>query len=376
MIRKITLLGLSFFAMCWQVALSQQANFTIDPGNSICVNECIVLNDISTSPVNITNWVWSITSTVLDIPTIPNPNDQQPGDICFTSPGVFSIQLDITDANGNVSNANVQLTVVSCPGSISAGFTVQETVCVGDCIVANDTSQGTPTSWNWSLDVTPITAAFILNPVDQNPTICFETVTADPIGIELKVTDVDGKVSKFTKQITVIDIPTVVGSIDTIVELGDPAFLSAVATSPIKLNYQWEPSETATNAKGLATNVYPIETTSYVIRVEDTYGCFAEDTVKVYLNFLPQIGVPTAFSPNGDGKNDLLVVEGLALDICIFKIYNRYGKQIFESTVQKNGWDGNFRGKAVGAGVFYWTLEYEFNTGQAGTLSGNTTLVR
>ncbi|MFK8036743.1 MAG: gliding motility-associated C-terminal domain-containing protein [Crocinitomicaceae bacterium] len=376
MLRKITLIGLSFFSLCWQMAFSQQANFIIDQGNSICVNECITVSDLSMSPVNITNWVWSITSTVLDIPSIPNPNNQVPGDICFTSPGVFNIQLNITDVNGNVSNANVQLTVVSCPGSISAGFTIQETVCVGDCIIANDTSQGSPQAWNWSLNVLPVNAAYIVNSVDQNPTICFTSTTAAPIGIELKVTDVNGKVSKFTKQITVIDVPTVVASIDTIVELGDPAFLSATATSPTKLNYQWEPSQTATNPRGLTTNVYPIETTSYSIKVENSYGCSAEDSVIVYLNFQPKIGVSSAFSPNGDGKNDLLLVEGLALEVCIFKVYNRWGDKIFESTVQKNGWDGNYKGKAESPGVYYWTLEYGFNNGQEGTLSGNTTLIR
>lgn len=374
MIRKIVLLGLSFFAMCWQLAFSQQANFTIDQGNNICVNECITITDISTSPVNIVTWTWSIQSTSLDIPTIPNPNSQDPGTICFGSPGVYTIFLAIVDANNNNNQANTSLTVVSCPGSISAGFIVQETACVNECITVTDTSEGTPVSWNWVLDVTPVSAAFIVNPTEQNAEICFLETTANPIGIELTVANADGKISKFTKQITVVPNPTVFVSSDTIVDLGDPAILGAISTGAS--SYQWSPDVTLTNPKGLTTFAYPIETTSYVIRAEDGNGCFAEDTVKVYLNFLPQIGVPTAFSPNADGKNDLLVVEGLALDICIFKIYNRYGKQVFESTVQKNGWDGNYKGKAEGPGVFYWTLEYEFNTGQAGTLSGNTTLVR
>jgi gliding motility-associated-like protein len=96
----------------------------------------------------------------------------------------------------------------------------------------------------------------------------------------------------------------------------------------------------------------------------------------VYLNFKPKIGIPSAFSPNGDGNNDVLAVEGQALDVCNLKVYNRYGIQIFESSNQKNGWDGNSKGRRESPGVYYWTLEYEFNTGKNGTLSGNTTLIR
>ena len=381
MIKKVTLLVFAMFAMCWQIAISQTANFTIDQGNNICVNECITITDNSTSPVNITNWSWSITSTNVNIPVIPNPMDQDPGTICFSEPGTFLIDLTITDANGDVANANVQLAVVVCSGSIAAGFISKSTVCEDECITMIDTSQGTPVSWEWT--VSPLTAVFPGTSNEQNPTFCFlNATTTDPIEVELTVTNADGKFSKFTKQVNVVPNPTVAAKVgtnataskDTIIELGNPAVLSAVSTGASK--YSWEPDVTVTNPKVLTTFAYPDETTDYVIRVEDGNGCFAKDTVRVYLNFIPNIGVPTAFSPNGDGKNDLLAVNGLALTKCIFKVYNRYGIQVFESTVQKNGWDGNYKGKPENPGVFHWTLDYEFNTGKSGILSGNTTLVR
>lgn len=381
MLKKLTLLGFAMFAMCWQIALSQTANFTIDQGNTICVNECITITDLSTSPVNITNWDWVITSTCPSIPVIPNPAGQDPGTICFSEPCTYLIELSITDANGNVANANVQLNVVVCPGSLSAGFSSKSTVCENECMTMTDTTQGTPTSWQW--DVTPVTATIPGSSTDQHPTFCFlNATTNDPVEVELTVTNADGKISKFTKQIDVAANPTVIATIgtggsatkDTIIELGYPAILHATAMGASK--YLWEPSSSVTNPKALSTFAYPDLTTEYIVTARDGNGCFAKDTVKVFLNFIPQIGVPTAFTPNGDGKNDLLAVNGLALTTCIFKVYNRYGIQVFESTVQKNGWDGNFKGKPEDPGVFHWTLEYVFNTGKRGVLSGNTTLVR
>lgn len=369
MLKKISALGLTMLLICWQVALSQTADFDIDQPTPICVNECITLTDNSTSPVNITTWTWTVTP--MNGVTIDNPNDQNPGNICFAQSGNFLIQLAIEDANGNVANANKQIDVVVCSGSLSAGFRGPSTVCLDECVTFTDTSVGTPTTYNWVF--IPASSVIPGTSTEPNPTICFIDESVD-VTVELEVMNADGKISKTTKQIVVVPNPTVFASQDTIIELGSPAIVSAVATNGNK--YRWEPSTSVVNPKVLTTFVYPEETTDYSITVSDGNGCTATDTVRIFLNFIPEIGVPTAFSPNGDGKNDLLVVKGMALSKCIFKVYNRYGIQIFESDEQKNGWDGNYRGKPEDPGVFYWTLDYEFNTGKSGTLSGNTTLVR
>ncbi|MFK8044488.1 MAG: gliding motility-associated C-terminal domain-containing protein [Crocinitomicaceae bacterium] len=387
MLKRIALLGLAMIAINLQVALSQNASFTIDQGTTICVNECITITDNSTSTVNINAWAWSITGPI-PIPSIPDPGAQDPTPeingnqtaICFSETGTYLIELQITDANGNVANANTQVNVVVCPGSINAGFIGPSSVCLGDCIALRDTSEGVPVNWQWDINaLAGVNAVFLPDGLTQsnlqNPEICFYSITGtDPITIELTVTNADGKVSKATKQVNVVEIPTVTASLDTIVELGNPAIIGATQTGASK--FRWEPSETVVNPKSLTTFAYPVETTDYVITVEDGNGCAASDTVKIYLNFIPNIGVPSAFSPNGDGKNDLLVVKGLGLTKCIFKVHNRYGIGIYESTVQKNGWDGNIKGKPATPGVYYWTLEYEFISGKSGTLSGNTTLVR
>jgi gliding motility-associated-like protein len=87
------------------------------------------------------------------------------------------------------------------------------------------------------------------------------------------------------------------------------------------------------------------------------------------------VSVPTAFSPNGDNNNDLLMVLGdiKKLD---FEIYNRWGQLVFKTTDQSVGWDGNFNGKPLNAGVFAYRLSGILPNGDAITKRGNITLVK
>jgi gliding motility-associated-like protein len=98
--------------------------------------------------------------------------------------------------------------------------------------------------------------------------------------------------------------------------------------------------------------------------------------VSVKVNFIEGIGVPTAFSPNGDGNNDVLYVKGVGITKMNFKVYNKYGEKVFETQEQRIGWDGTYLGRNENPGVFVWVLEYSFVNGSGGIQKGNTTLVR
>jgi gliding motility-associated-like protein len=94
--------------------------------------------------------------------------------------------------------------------------------------------------------------------------------------------------------------------------------------------------------------------------------------------------VPTAFSPNNDLTNDLLVVHGISKQvrqIVTFKIFDRWGEQIyedqnFEVNQPDRGWDGQFLGQPSDPGVYVWLLEAEYLDGHREKLKGDVTLVR
>ena len=86
--------------------------------------------------------------------------------------------------------------------------------------------------------------------------------------------------------------------------------------------------------------------------------------------------LPTAFSPNHDGLNDVLYVRGNGIRDIAFSIYNRWGEKVFESHKISDGWDGTFKGKPLGSAVFVYRLELIFTNGDHTTSKGNVTLIR
>ena len=90
----------------------------------------------------------------------------------------------------------------------------------------------------------------------------------------------------------------------------------------------------------------PTTTTEYQLLVTDANGCTDSDEVLVEVEYILDIVLPNAFTPNGDGKNDtyrpVLLGGGTLID---FTIFNRYGEAVFHSTDLSNGWDGTINGK-------------------------------
>ncbi len=86
--------------------------------------------------------------------------------------------------------------------------------------------------------------------------------------------------------------------------------------------------------------------------------------------------VPSAFSPNGDGQNDILYVRGAAIETFTFRLYNRWGQLIFETSDQKKGWDGTWNGKPQEADAYAYTLTASFIDGSTLNKSGHITLLR
>lgn len=120
--------------------------------------------------------------------------------------------------------------------------------------------------------------------------------------------------------------------------------------------------------------------TQYVVTqvVQNTFNCSDTSIKKVYV--LPNcfIDIPSGFTPNGDGLNDYLyplnAFKALNLN---FKIYNRYGQVIYESTDWQKKWDGRVKGELQPSGTYVWTLDYTHkDTGLTYHLKGTTVLIR
>ncbi|HXB40481.1 MAG TPA: gliding motility-associated C-terminal domain-containing protein [Bacteroidia bacterium] len=121
----------------------------------------------------------------------------------------------------------------------------------------------------------------------------------------------------------------------------------------------------------------PSQTTAYYLTVTDVNGCKSTDSMVVYVDLkCYDPFIPTAFSPNADGKNDVLYVRSNCLENFTFKVFDRWGEKVFESSTLNFGWDGTFRNTPVNAGVFVWILEGFLSNGKEVKKHGSTTVIR
>jgi gliding motility-associated-like protein len=105
-------------------------------------------------------------------------------------------------------------------------------------------------------------------------------------------------------------------------------------------------------------------------------GCTDTLTYKLHVAFDSKIFVPNAFTPNGDGDNDVFRAIGWNLKTIHMHIYNRWGEQIFESNGLNDGWDGTYKGQNAIEGVYMYKIEAEALDGENYYLNGSVTVLR
>ncbi len=121
----------------------------------------------------------------------------------------------------------------------------------------------------------------------------------------------------------------------------------------------------------LRTGIYTVCLTGW-----NSGGCIATTCQQVEAEARIGIEVPTAFSPNGDGKNDVLWVRGNGIETLYFVVYNRWGQKVFEANDVSQGWDGNHKGTPVEAEALAYMLTATFIDGSTISRQGNLTIVR
>lgn len=170
--------------------------------------------------------------------------------------------------------------------------------------------------------------------------------------------------------------------LNQIINLGDSVRLEAIANFVPAL-LTWQPAGLLSRPDSLISYAYPQETVWFQLTAEDANGCVVSDQVLVTVNEQVAVYIPSAFSPDQDGANDILYVfagAGVA-EVKRFQIYDRWGNQLFadgpfQPNDPRHGWDGNFQGRPMNAAVYVYYAEVLLSTGKVVLLKGDVTLVR
>lgn len=163
---------------------------------------------------------------------------------------------------------------------------------------------------------------------------------------------------------------------DTSIFIGE--IVSQDATAGERYTYQWTPPEGLSCDDCPTPNAQPLSTRTYIVTIKDNYGCFlVKDTVEIEVIEIYSLDVPKAFSPNGDGVNDVIFPKGWGLkDLLSFKIYNRFGELVFETSDFDVGWDGTYRGQIQNIETYIYTVEAVTFGNRILSKKGNISLLR
>jgi gliding motility-associated-like protein len=155
--------------------------------------------------------------------------------------------------------------------------------------------------------------------------------------------------------IRVLDLPDVDAGPDTIVNVGQSIRLNATGAS----RYVWFPRDGLDNDSIPNPIAAPLETTTYIVRGTDPAGCTSVDTmvVRVATDLANVLRVVDIITPDGDGRNDVLHVDGLeSFPENTVIIFNRWGQEILQRRNYRNNWDGTIDGKVIPNGVYFYLI--------------------
>ncbi|MDQ0108374.1 gliding motility-associated-like protein [Chitinophaga terrae (ex Kim and Jung 2007)] len=284
----------------------------------------------------------------------------------YTIPGPRSIQLTVTSDRGCSGSAVRNILFSSTPDVTGAGIDA----CLGTPNAfrgTNQTSNIHLSAWKWDFGDGGSSLGQTASHVYADTGVYHASL----YGIST-----EGCLSP------VVDVPVRVTSVharagkDTIIAAGQPLQLQAGWLND-RVTYQWSP------ATGLNDpfSDHPVA----VLQRDQTYrltlispeGCTDTDdvTVKVYKG--PEFYVPNAFTPNGDGKNDVFrVIAPGVPKLDFFCIWNRWGQEIYRSNDLPGGWDGKIQGQPAPADTYVWMVQGVDYTGRKFSRKGFVTLIR
>ena len=265
----------------------------------------------------------------------------------------------------------------------SATAYIKENICEGDTVVlALSTHTGNSDSYNWNFDgATVITAS---SNSGGPYMIAFHDTGIHVITLQSFSTEgCKGLVTKDTVRVHALPDATIITTdMSRTICLEDSVWLRCRDEDHSK-SYRWRPDHFFHNNNH--SSIWgKIETEGYVtVTVTDAFGCTATDSIKFTPEACCTVAFPLAFTPNGDGRNDVFrpIFDGYHR-FHSFRIANRWGQTVFESTNSTAAsWDGTYAGIPQDMGVYFYFIIYDCDdNGKTGnkerTARGEVTLIR
>lgn len=157
---------------------------------------------------------------------------------------------------------------------------------------------------------------------------------------------------------------------DTLIAAGHSVVLSASGANL----YRWQPEQWLDDPRSANPEATPEAPITYTVTGYNKYGCKASKSVRIDIN--EGLFIPNAFSPNGDGINDEFKIGNYGYQkLEEFRIFNRWGQEVFYTTDPGKGWGGNYNSKQADMGTYHYYIRLLNPKGAVQTLKGSLTLI-
>lgn len=326
--------------------LDPMLNVIIDNEEGICPGDTAYLNVVNQGA---SDYSWSPTNYMTDV-TVFNPG--------FYPPDTTLYVLRVSNYC-YTKNDSVVINIWPLPSMILEDA---DSICYGQ---AKQLNVSGAQSYLWDADPA------LTNTATATPTVVptvstFYFVTG---------TNNYGCVNRDSIWVEAMPLPYTEAGNDTVIWRETPAVLSGVTDAG---SFFWNPETGLESPKLLTTTANILSTQVYYLYTTSDFGCSNYDSIVVNVKTVTILNLPTAFSPNGDGINDVFhIINWLNIDrLKDFSVYNRWGEKVFSTADIYEGWDGTFRNTKQPMSTYVWLVTALSKDGVEILRKGNVTLVR
>lgn len=295
-------------------------------------------------------------------------NLANPGMHNYATGGTYVVTLTLTDTNACNSPSVFTQNVDFTSSIVTSDFTMPDSICMPALVNFLDQSSNA-TTWNWAFgDGNSST--------QTNPSHTYNTVGNYTVYLISGNPNTCNKFDTSSQSISIF--PSPIADFNWAPNPPTPNTPNSFTNLSIgATKYLWDFGDGTTDSVTNPIHIYEKDGTYNVcLTATNQYGCIDTVCKAVRGMVIPLVDVPTGFTPNGDGINDIVYVKGYGIEKMTFRIFNRWGEKIFESTNKSVGWDGRYKNVMQEMEVYGYTLSVTFFDGTSDFKKGNITLLK
>jgi len=360
--------------------LGPDADFIVTPTSGLKCDEVFTVSDLSGFENGIiTEWEWNFGKDAVP----QDANTQGPHNVMYTSFGLKQISLTITTDLGCKVTVIKSIEVLPCCEDLEDLVIRRDSImhlrCGGDSTGSFSVSaMGGSPSYEYSIDGMRFQKG---GNFDDLPAGDYQVIARD----------IKGCLDTIDLTIEEPPVLTVDAGLDRTILLGEDVTLDAFVTPQGRpVSYTWcgggendIDCDTCKRTRAMPT----MGTSTYVIKVRDSTGCTAIDSVTIFVEIVRPYFAPNVITTNGDNINDVFTIFGGAglQAVITLEVYDRWGELVYrginfppgkDGINMGFGWDGRFHDRSMNPGVFAYKAELQYIDDVIITVSGSFTIVR